>query len=122
MKTMAEFVLMRGWCYCALLFLQPLFLPFLEAAKPEIISLDPVHGPSTGGTKVVIEGKKYKPSDRVFFGPSEAQDVVVKSDTNITATAPPSRITSPSTAVFVTVQRSDSEVISNGVRFTYDAP
>lgn len=57
---------------------------------PIVTGLDPSEGPESGGTLVTITGANFVAGNtQVFFGLSPASDVVVVSDTIITAIAPP---------------------------------
>jgi hypothetical protein len=56
---------------------------------PHIISLDPDHGPATGGTSVVIHGRNFSGATEVMFGANPATSFFVDSDTQITAVSPP---------------------------------
>jgi hypothetical protein len=57
---------------------------------PEITAIAPTIGPVTGGTVVTITGKNLNGASAVKFGETPATNVTVESDTEITATAPPS--------------------------------
>jgi hypothetical protein len=58
-----------------------------EGSAPVVSSIEPVHGPVAGGTKVTISGAGFKGTEVVQFGPNKA-DFVVSSDGEITATVP----------------------------------
>lgn len=55
---------------------------------PKISSLSPSEGPDSGGTKVIISGSNFKAGVKVTFDGMPASDVVVESDSRITAVSP----------------------------------
>ena len=57
-------------------------------ADPKITSIQPVNGPSSGGTKVVITGTGFSSVSHATFGGVSAGTIAVDNDTQITATAP----------------------------------
>ena len=56
---------------------------------PTITSVSPAFGPSTGGTKLVIEGKNFTKDALVYIGREYPKDLVVKSATEIHAVTAP---------------------------------
>jgi glucose/arabinose dehydrogenase len=58
------------------------------ANPPTITGITPISGPTTGGTLVTITGTKFMPGATVQFGANAATNVIVNSDTQITAVAP----------------------------------
>lgn len=62
---------------------------FFYYEAPEIITVTPDHGPTTGGTDVVIEGRFFLPDVRVTFEGRHARHVVVDSDTRLRCQTPP---------------------------------
>src|SRR5262245_61126651 len=73
-------------------------------AATQVTALSTTFGPSSGGTAVTITGSGFTGATGVSFDTSPAVDVLVESDTEITATAPPHA----AAAVDVTVQGPDS--------------
>jgi hypothetical protein len=65
-------------------------LSALVQPAPEITAIAPNFGPVTGSTAVTITGKNLGGATAVQFGTVSATNVTVESDTEITATAPPS--------------------------------
>ena len=61
----------------------------LGANQTTIESMNPVRGPSTGGTSVVITGTRFLPGTKVLFGSKPASSVAFVSQTEIRATTPP---------------------------------
>ncbi len=58
---------------------------------PGIASMFPTSGPTTGGTSITISGHDFTGATAVKFGPTAASaQVTVDSETQITATVPPS--------------------------------
>src|SRR5262249_44070168 len=51
--------------------------------------ISPVSGQSTGGFRVAIRGSSFVSGARVYFGGALATDIVVASESSITASAPP---------------------------------
>ncbi|MFH8809731.1 IPT/TIG domain-containing protein [Streptomyces hygroscopicus] len=56
---------------------------------PVVTSVSPAQGPPAGGTSVTLTGSGFTGATAVRFGPSLATDVVVLSNTQITARTPP---------------------------------
>ena len=85
---------------------------------PAITSVSPVFGPSTGGTKLVIEGKNFTRESLVYIGRDYPKDIVVKSATEIHVITAPRK-----TAGVVDVEVGGPDVpravLKNG--FRYDA-
>jgi LPXTG-motif cell wall-anchored protein len=90
------------------------FLP--DNANGTIISINPNQGPEAGGTPVVITGTGFTGADDVLFGPNEASNVVVVSDTQITAVTPLGEGTVP-----LAILGTDGGNIVSDVTFTYNA-
>jgi hypothetical protein len=85
---------------------------------PTITSVSPAFGPSTGGTKLVIEGKNFTKDSLVYIGREYPKDLVVKSATEIHVVTAPRK-----TAGVVDVEVGGPDVpkalLKNG--FRYDA-
>ena len=82
-----------------------------------ISSVEPDSGPSAGGTPVTISGTDCLAVRAVYFGDAAAQDVVIDSDNEITAIAPPGSGTAA-----VTVLTSDGgQSAADEASFSYDA-
>ena len=85
------------------------------AAPPQIASIQPTHGPTTGGTSVLIRGSGFTGASQVLFGTTTASNYTVNSDTQITAVSPAGRGT-----VHVTVMTPvGTTAASNADRFKY---
>ncbi|HVX07592.1 IPT/TIG domain-containing protein [Humibacter sp.] len=87
---------------------------FTFVAPAAIESIDPNHGPETGGTTVTITGTGFTDATGATFGGSAGGDFVVVDDTTITVTTPPG--TPGSVDVIVTSPHGDSPAGT----FTYD--
>ena len=59
---------------------------------PSITSVSPAFGPSTGGTKLVIEGRNFTKDSLVYIGREYPKDLVVKSATEIHAITAPRKL------------------------------
>ncbi len=85
---------------------------------PAITSVSPAFGPSTGGTKLVIEGKNFTKESLVYIGREYPKDITVKSATEIHVITAPRK-----TAGVVDVEVGGPDVpkavLKNG--FRYDA-
>jgi len=53
-----------------------------------ITNASPLVGPSTGGTRVTIEGRGFTSGSTVLFGPSEGLETIVESEYTIRTTSP----------------------------------
>ncbi|HEY3844012.1 MAG TPA: IPT/TIG domain-containing protein, partial [Acidimicrobiales bacterium] len=92
---------------------------FTYGATPTVGAINPVAGPTTGGTPVTIIGTGFVPGATVRFGASAATNVVVASATAITASSPAG--TAGTTAhVTVTTPAGTSAVVPAD-QFTYEA-
>jgi hypothetical protein len=60
----------------------------ISSPTPKITSIQPINGPSSGGTKVVITGTGLSSVSHLTFG-GVSGTIVVDNDTQVTATAPP---------------------------------
>ncbi len=58
---------------------------------PKLLHLEPRKGPTSGGTRVTIEGEGFPSDATVRFGGEAAKTVVVKSPTKIEVVTPPGR-------------------------------
>lgn len=67
------------------------FLYFVEQTKPIITGITPDFGKSTGGDKITITGQDFMagPGTKVFIGENQAQQINVKSTTEIEVITPP---------------------------------
>jgi hypothetical protein len=65
-------------------------LKVLPPAPPTVNSISPTNGPTNGGTEVSITGTWFEKSAGVTFGSLPASSVLVESQTNLVAVAPPS--------------------------------
>ena len=61
-----------------------------QAASPVVTSIAPSSGPAAGGNTVTITGSGFTGATAVDFGAIAASSFTVNSDTQITATTPPS--------------------------------
>ena len=88
---------------------------FTYLAAPTISSIQPTHGPTIGGTSVLIRGSGFTDASQVLFGTTAASNYTVNSDTQITAVNP-----AGSGTVHVTVITPvGTTAASNADRFTY---
>lgn len=55
----------------------------------EVASVSPASGPAVGGTTITVQGAGFAPGARVRVGALDATDVVVVSETTLTALTPP---------------------------------
>ncbi len=62
---------------------------FTYTTAPVVTGLVPAGGPATGGNTVTVGGNGFTGATVVDFGTAPATNVVVVSDTQVTATAPP---------------------------------
>lgn len=87
---------------------------------PTVTSVSPDHGPTTGGTSVVITGADFTGATAVKFGTTDAAGFTVDSGTQITATSP--AVSNTATVdVTVTTQYGTSATGSSD-RFAFTAP
>ncbi len=93
-------------------------LGFSYTPRPELTTIFPAQGPTTGGTSFTIAGNNFAPGARVYFGAVEASAVMIGSATVISGTTPPN----PLGAVDVRVVNLDQQegVLVGG--FTYNPP
>jgi len=63
--------------------------PALPILSPNLVSITPSEGSTSGGTAVCITGTGLKGISHVTFGGVAATGILVKSDTSVTANAPP---------------------------------
>ncbi len=83
-----------------------------------VSTVTPGSGPTSGGTSVTITGSGFHDGSTVTFGGTAATNVVVTSDTQITATTPPHA----AGLVNVAVTRLDTRTGQLANAFTYYAP
>jgi hypothetical protein len=89
---------------------------FTYLAAPTVASLSPVAGPLAGGTVVTITGTGLTGATAVSFGSIAATNIMVSSDTTITATSP----AGPTGAVDVVVTTPGGvSLTSSADRFAY---
>ncbi len=91
--------------------------PAEAASKPSISSISPSKGPTSGGTKVTVRGKRFTKTSKVYFGDTKAK-VKYYSSTKLVATSPKVEL-SPSIDVDITVTTSKGR--SNAKEFAYKA-
>jgi hypothetical protein len=60
----------------------------MQVAKPKVTNVSPRSGPTTGGTRVTITGKRFGGLTKVRFGKSKALDVTRISGKKVRVTAP----------------------------------
>ena len=88
------------------------------AGAPQVTSISPNTGATTGGTSVTITGSGLTGASMVDFGAVAATGFAVISDTSVTATSPAGTGT-----VNITVQTpSGTSATSSADQFTYKAP
>jgi hypothetical protein len=84
--------------------------------QPQIASLSPSHGPTAGGTPVVIAGSDLDEASSVSFGATTAASFTVDSPSRITVISPPG----PAGAVDVAVTTTGGTTAAGAAdRFTY---
>lgn len=88
------------------------------ASIPDVYSLSPSNGPSSGGTSVTIEGQHFDGVTKVLFGSKKASSFEVLSPTVIDATAPAG---TEGSAVPVSVTAT-AGTNATGPTFTYTPP
>lgn len=97
---------------------KPIYIMFVKGeTNPAVTKLTPDMGPTSGGTKVTIEGKDFREGLKVYFGgvPVPEEDVKVVDYKTIIVITPPH----PAGKVEVKIENPDGELSSpNGV-FTY---
>ncbi|QTA92265.1 IPT/TIG domain-containing protein [Desulfonema magnum] len=87
-----------------------------HAATPIISSIDPGHGPASGGIQITITGSNFEVGTRVTFGGIEGTEVMV-SETKLFCTTP-AHI--PGVVQVIVTNPDDSS--SGSVSYTYDPP
>jgi plastocyanin len=88
------------------------------AQPPQVSSVNPTSGPTTGGTTVTISGINFSAGATVRFGGTLATNAVVSSSTTITATTP----AHAAGAVDVVVTNPDGQAGTLAGAFTYNVP
>ncbi|MBN1417467.1 MAG: IPT/TIG domain-containing protein, partial [Planctomycetes bacterium] len=91
---------------------------FTFVAGPTIASVDPLQGPTAGGTAATIAGTGFQTGAVVRFGGASATNVAVVSPTQITCTTP----SHAAGLVTVEVQNTDGQTASAASAFEYVAP
>ncbi len=89
-----------------------------SATGPNISSISPTSGPSSGGTSVTITGTNFVSGATVLFGGAAATGVTVSSATQIRATTP----AHSAGAVDVQVRNPDGQTATRTGGFTFIAP
>jgi hypothetical protein len=92
---------------------------FTYVAFPMVSGVSPVSGPPAGGTSVTITGSGFTGATVVTFGGVSATNVVVNSDTSVTATSPAHA--AATTNVRVTTPVGQSAVVTPDDQFTYSS-
>jgi hypothetical protein len=64
------------------------YYEYIDMGNPRITSLQPNEGPAAGGITITIIGSSFDLGAKVYFGNEEASNVVVVSETRITAVLP----------------------------------
>lgn len=85
---------------------------------PTITSVSPFSGSIAGGTTVTITGHDFKSASAVKFGSTPASTFTVDSDTQVTATAPPSSTVGRVDITATTVAGTSAAVSAD--RFSYE--
>ncbi len=97
------------------------FVPASAVPAPEVSSVAPKHGPTSGGTKVTIRGRFFTkaPQPTVTFGAQPATEVKVETESQIQVVSPPE----PEGTVDVRVQTmSGPSAVTANDKFKYEAP
>lgn len=81
--------------------------------------MEPVAGPASGGTRVLIEGRGFSHGSKVFFGAVEGVETIIESDTSIRTTSPGGIGYSETVDVFVVRPDAKKTVLRQG--FLYQA-
>lgn len=94
--------------------------PDVPVSEPHaVVGATPSHGPFTGGDRVIVSGNGFSSQVRVWFGATEASDVVPIDATRVQVTAPPGE----RGAVDLSAQNGDDEstrrTLAGG--YSYDA-
>jgi hypothetical protein len=94
--------------------------PAQVPAKPPVVTaVSPAHGPEAGGTTVIVTGTSLTGTTAVAFGGTPASNVVVVSDSTVTAIAPPHA----HGTVDITVTTPAGIISTSGAdHYTYDEP
>ncbi|NLG87075.1 MAG: hypothetical protein GX489_07635, partial [Firmicutes bacterium] len=85
---------------------------------PQITSISPTSGPSSGGTEVTIVGSQFDPGVKVLFGNTSVTSLQRKSDTELVVITPEGDLG----AVDVTVTNPDGSSYTLPDAFTYVGP
>jgi len=85
---------------------------------PELYSLTPASGPTSGSTLVALKGKAFQNGATVFFGPKKAGQSTFVSGTDMTAVTP----ALPAGPVDVTVLNPDGQIVVLDGGYTYVPP
>ena len=94
---------------------------FTYAPPPPVVTgVTPATGPAAGGTAVTVTGSALTGAARVDFGTAAATNLVVLSDTEITATTPPN--SGAATVDTVVTTPAGVSAPSPADRFTYQPP
>ncbi|MEW5738063.1 MAG: IPT/TIG domain-containing protein [Myxococcota bacterium] len=91
---------------------------FSYTARPELTTIFPAQGPTTGGTNFTLAGSNFAAGARVHFDQAEATNVMVASATVITGTTPAHALG----VVDVRVTNPDGQSGTLDGGFTYNPP
>lgn len=91
---------------------------FAYTARPELTTIFPAQGPTTGGTNFTLAGNAFAAGARVYFDQAEATNVMVASATVITGTTP----AHPLGTVDVRVVNADGQSGTLDGGFAYNPP
>ncbi|MBL8743133.1 MAG: IPT/TIG domain-containing protein [Myxococcales bacterium] len=94
---------------------------YASPRAPKITSLEPRSGPTSGGTRVVIEGDHFPKSCSVRFGDEPAKSVAVKSSTRLEVVTPPTRSAGLIDVVVTSIETGPG-VASKGFRYETTPP
>jgi hypothetical protein len=89
-----------------------------ERPGPQVTAIDPVSGPSAGGTQVTITGSGFDPGVSVTFGAAAAQSVERQSDTALLVVTPAHDLGT----VDITVTNPDGSSFTLPEAFTFVGP
>lgn len=89
-----------------------------DNSAPEIISISPTSGTTSGGTSITVSGTGFSTGATVTLGGTAATNVVIVSSVSITATT--AAHTAGTVDVVVTNSNGQSETLSNGFTYTSD--
>src|SRR5262249_53365934 len=89
---------------------------YVNALPPSVLALDVTQGPVVGGTTVVLTGLSFSNATQVYFGNVAATSFTVRSDTRLSAVAPPQ---SAGAVAVTVVTAAGTSAVTDAGQFTY---